>query len=59
MGGYGGPGFDWRNPFTAYNCTWGFHSPAPFPEDDAACAPESVQREGLRCARRRALGPRP
>ena len=37
MGGYGGPGFDWQNPFTAYNCTWGFHAPSPFPEDDSAC----------------------
>ena len=27
-GGYRSPGFDWQNPFTAYNCTWGFHSPA-------------------------------
>ena len=27
-GGYNAPGFDWQNPFTAYNCTWGFHSPA-------------------------------
>ena len=25
--------WDWRNPFTAYNCTWGFHPPAPYPED--------------------------
>ena len=41
-GGYGSPGFDWRNPFTAYNCTWGFHHPTPFPEDDAACTPEAV-----------------
>mmetsp|Transcript_54409 Transcript_54409/g.125354 ORF Transcript_54409/g.125354 Transcript_54409/m.125354 type:complete len:843 (-) Transcript_54409:283-2811(-) len=31
-GGYNAPGFDWQNPFTAYNCTWGFHSPTPFPE---------------------------
>ena len=37
MGGYGAPGFDWQNPFTAYNCTWGFHAPTPFPEDDRAC----------------------
>ena len=42
MGGYSSPGFDWRNPFTAYNCTWGFHSPTPFPEDDGACAPERI-----------------
>jgi len=28
-----GPGsFDWRNPFTAYNCSWGFHYPALYPE---------------------------
>jgi len=24
--------WNWRNPFTAYNCTWGFHYPTPFPE---------------------------
>ena len=30
--------WNWRNPFTAYNCTWGFHHPAPFPERDDACA---------------------
>lgn len=37
MGGYGAPGFDWQNPFTAYNCTWGFHSPAPFPTSPGEC----------------------
>ena len=25
--------WNWRNPFTAYNCTWGFHHPADFPEE--------------------------
>ena len=24
--------WDWRNPFTAYNCTWGFHYPTVYPE---------------------------
>ena len=24
--------WDWRNPFTAYNCTWGFHYPTPYSE---------------------------
>ena len=24
--------WDWRNPFTAYNCTWGFHRPPLLPE---------------------------
>ena len=38
MGGYGAPGFDWQNPFTAYNCTWGFHSPTEFPTSEDACA---------------------
>ena len=28
--GFGG--WDWRNPFTAYNCTWGFHYPTPYSE---------------------------
>jgi len=27
------PNWNWRNPFTAYNCTWGFHHPTDFPED--------------------------
>ena len=31
-GGYGAPGFNWQNPFTAYNCTWGFRAPAEYPE---------------------------
>lgn len=35
MGGYGGPGFDWQNPFTAYNCTWGFHYPEQYPATEA------------------------
>ena len=26
------PGWNWRNPFTAYNCTWGFHYPTTYPE---------------------------
>ena len=25
--------WDWRNPFTAYNCTWGFHYPTVYPEE--------------------------
>jgi len=37
-GGYGARGFDWQNPFTAYNCTWGFVSPAPFPLEEQQCA---------------------
>ena len=37
-GGYGAHGFDWQNPFTAYNCTWGFISPSPFPLDREQCA---------------------
>jgi len=37
MGGYGSPGFNWQNPFTAYNCTWGFHYPTPFPTSEEAC----------------------
>ena len=43
MGGYGAPGFDWRNPFTAYNCTWGFHAPAPFPEEEDACEAPALE----------------
>jgi len=33
------PHWNWQNPFTAYNCTWGFHYPTPYPESaDAPCA---------------------
>eukprot|EP00908_Phaeocystis_cordata_P026022 Transcript_8499.p1 GENE.Transcript_8499~~Transcript_8499.p1 ORF type:complete len:239 (+),score=60.35 Transcript_8499:106-717(+) len=46
-GGFGAPGFNWQNPFTAYNCTWGFRAPMEFPESankqavcgEAAAAP--------------------
>ena len=38
FGGYGARAFDWQNPFTAYNCTWGFVSPAPFPLEEGQCA---------------------
>lgn len=41
MGGYGGPGFDWQNPFTAYNCTWGFHFPTQYPTEEACDAQPS------------------
>ena len=34
-GGFGAPGFNWQNPFTAYNCTWGFHYPNTYPETQA------------------------
>lgn len=30
--------WDWQNPFTAYNFTWGFHHPTLYPEDDDTCA---------------------
>ena len=32
--------WDWQNPFTAYNCTWGFHYPTLYPEEDDVCATE-------------------
>ena len=36
--------WNWQNPFTAYNCTWGFHYPALFPLDDSGCAkPQSAE----------------
>jgi len=41
-GGYHSPPFDWQNPFTAYNCTWGFHSPAPFPTSYTCAASDAV-----------------
>lgn len=33
------PGWNWRNPFTAYNCTWGFAPPADFPEPADGSSP--------------------
>tara|TARA_B100000524_G_scaffold344764_1_gene242466 strand:+ start:205 stop:2913 length:2709 start_codon:yes stop_codon:yes gene_type:complete len=48
-GGYGNPAFDWQNPFTAYNCTWGFHHPALYPEDEAAC-PAQPHAQGASAA---------
>ena len=35
--------FDGQNPFTAYNCTWGFHHPQLFPADDSGCARAGVE----------------
>ena len=32
------PGWNWRNPFTAYNCTWGFHHPTAYPEPPPGAA---------------------
>ena len=33
-GHYGGMGaWNWQNPFTAYNCTWGFRAPVDYPEE--------------------------
>ena len=31
-------GWNWRNPFTAYNCTWGFHHPTDYPEPPPGAA---------------------
>ena len=44
-GNYGGlsGGWSWQNPFTAYNCTWGFPPPQLFPADDSGCARASVE----------------
>jgi len=41
------PGWDWMNPFTAYNCTWGFTPPTDFPEPADGAPP---------CAGRAAAG---
>jgi len=35
------PDWTWHNPFTAYNCTWGFHYPTPFPEQRPQCGGET------------------
>jgi hypothetical protein len=32
------PNWNWRNPFTAYNCTWGFATPVDYPEPDPLLA---------------------
>ena len=47
-GGYGAPGFNWQNPFTAYNCTWGFRAPAEYPEQRACGAddPATIATRG-------------
>lgn len=38
-GNYGGQGnWNWQNPFTAYNCTWGFHHPTDYPEPPPGAA---------------------
>ena len=50
-GGYGAPGFNWQNPFTAYNCTWGFRAPAEYPEERACGAHDlatAVAKGGLK-----------
>ena len=36
---HGFGGWNWRNPFTAYNCTWGFHYPALYPLKEPCAAP--------------------
>ena len=45
------PNWNWRNPFTAYNCTWGFATPSDYPEPeggltDAAQATRAVCGSG-------------
>ena len=49
-GGYGAPGFNWQNPFTAYNCTWGFRAPAEYPEQRSCGAhdPATIAKGGLK-----------
>lgn len=40
-------GWNWRNPFTAYNCTWGFSAPADYPEPvdgTSPCGPPPVPK---------------
>ena len=41
------PNWNWRNPFTAFNCTWGFAPPADYPEPSGAAATEWLEQ----CAR--------
>ena len=35
--------WDWHNPITAYNCTWGFHYPTQYPETWPACGAGHLQ----------------
>ena len=41
------PNWNWQNPFTAYNCTWGFHYPTPYPEPLSNKPPCSKGDEGV------------
>ena len=38
--------WNWRNPFTAYNCTWGFHHPTDFPEPPPGAAAPCALHSG-------------
>jgi len=42
-GRYGGMfgAWNWQNPFTAYNCTWGFRAPVDYPEE-RSCGADGV-----------------
>eukprot|EP00967_Tisochrysis_lutea_P059972 scaffold76531_cov31-Tisochrysis_lutea.AAC.2 len=41
------PGWNWRNPFTAYNCTWGFSPPTDYPEPEDGLSPCTRGGNGL------------
>ena len=46
------PSWNWRNPFTAYNCTWGFHHPTPYPEPADGAPPCARGEAGVALAER-------
>ena len=41
------PRWNWQNPYTAYNCTWGFAHPTRFPEPEDGQAPCGPRGEGI------------
>ena len=41
------PHWNWRNPFTAYNCTWGFHAPTDYPEPASGAPPCAAGEAGV------------
>ncbi|KAL1519824.1 hypothetical protein AB1Y20_023330 [Prymnesium parvum] len=41
------PHWNWRNPYTAFNCTWGFAHPTSYPEPEDGKAPCGEHEEGM------------
>lgn len=45
-------GWNWKNPFTAYNCTWGFAHPTSYPEPEDGRPPCGMGSEGMSLSER-------